>query len=128
MKQENIKIKKLKFYCHQFDFPMFVYYITFGNVDNGIIECCLECYDVIQFLKIREADYLEFCKNISYLIKDWKHRYKTDGEICDGQEWLLSIIFENNKRTYYKGDISEPDNFEQVESYIKDFYEKVPMV
>lgn len=128
MKQENIKIKKLKFYCHQFDFPKFVYSMTFGNVNNGIVEICLECYDVIQILNIQENDYLEFCKNISSLTKDWKHRYKADSDILDGQEWLLSILFDNNKRTYYKGDITEPDNFEQVKNYIKNFYENVTMV
>lgn len=126
MKQENIKIKKLKFYCHQFDSPMFVYNITFGNTNNGSVEVCLECYDVIQFLEIKENYYLGFCKNILSLIKDWKHRYKTNGEILDGQQWLLSILFDNNKRTYYMGDIAEPDNFEQLECYIKDFYAKVP--
>ena len=38
------------------------------------------------------------------------------------------MVYFNRVKELGKGDISEPDNFEQVESYIKDFYEKVPMV
>ena len=124
--EEEKFIKKIKFYVNSYDdFSPIEYQITFGNSVNKTLDAYIQAMDVECFTSIQTEDYTAFNKNISKIIYSWKHRYKTKEDICDGREWSLSIFYTDNKRTYYTGDIEEPENFEELVNYISAFCSKL---
>ena len=125
MEEEKL-IKKIKLYINSYiDFQLVEYQVTFGNPVDMALDAYIQTTDIECYTSIPVDDYTEFNKNISKIIYSWKHRYKTKEDICDGREWSLSIFYTDNKRTYYTGDIEEPENFEELVSYISTFCSKL---
>jgi len=125
MEEEKL-IKKIKLYINSYiDFPLVEYQVTFGNPVNATLDAYIQTTSIEGLTTIPTGNYVEFNKNISKIIYSWKHRYKTKEDICDGREWGLSIFYTDNKRTYYTGDIEEPENFEELVNYISAFCSKL---
>ena len=125
MEEEKL-IKKIKLYINSYiDFPLVEYQVTFGNPVDATLDAYIQTTSIEGLTTIPTGNYVEFNKNISKIIYSWKHRYKTKEDICDGREWSLSIFYTDNKRTYYIGDIEEPENFEELVNYLSAFCSKL---
>ena len=125
MEEEKL-IKKIKLYINSYiDFPLVEYQVTFGNPVDATLDAYIQTTNIEGLTTIPTGNYVEFNKNISKIIYSWKHRYKTKEDICDGRKWGLSIFYTDNKRTYYTGDIEEPENFEELVNYISAFCSKL---
>jgi len=120
--ESNIKIKKLKF-CHNIYMESCVeYHFCFGEtlIDNKL-ELCLETNKYRTFGNISVQEYEKFCTDIDEITKLWRHNYKNKTPVSDGQAWNLNITFTNNKKTLYYGELEEPSNFSDLETYLNKF-------
>lgn len=125
MEEEKL-IKKIKLYINSYiDFPLVEYQVTFGNPVDATLDAYIQTTSIEGLTTIPTGNYVAFNKNISKIIYSWKHKYKTKEDICDGREWGLSIFYTDNKRTYYTGDIEEPENFKELVCYISTFCSKL---